>query len=182
MSCCHFVMTWADKILEWFHGALFFTTSSAFSVWCESLQSILWVYLSWLICIYTLEKLASGWSPSASPLLDRSHVIGQAGPAGVFELLGGCLIGKWDKRRPLVLESFGGLILWRTFLVIFGGPFPLNEWWHVVNQLALKVSRQRKEPLLVEPPYVIFLKALTLSFKSLTFSVWRSFWQVSLWN
>ena len=38
-----------------------------------------------------------------SPLLGRSHVVGRAGPAGVFELLGGYLIGKWDKRRPLAL-------------------------------------------------------------------------------
>ena len=56
-----------------------------------------------LIGIYTLEKLASGRSPSASPLLGRPHVVGWAGPAGVFRLLGGCLVGKWDKRRPPVL-------------------------------------------------------------------------------
>ena len=54
----------------------------------ESLQFILWMYLSWLIGTYTLEKLASWWSPSASPLLDWSHVFGWAGPAGVFEHLG----------------------------------------------------------------------------------------------
>ena len=30
-----------------------------------------------------------------------------------------CLIVIW---KPVPL---------RTFLVIFGGPFPLNEWWHV---------------------------------------------------
>ena len=29
---------------------------------------------------------------------------------------------------------------------------------------------------------MIFLKTLTLSFKSRTFSIWRSFWQISLWN
>ena len=98
---------------------------------CESLQSILWMCLLWPIGIYSLEKLASGWSPFASPLLGRSHLIGWAGPAGVFELLGWCLIGKWDKRRPLALQLFGGLFLWKTFLVIFGGPSPLNEWWHV---------------------------------------------------
>ena len=69
----------------------------------ESLQSILWMYLSWLIGIYTLEKLTSGWSPSASSLLGRSHIIGLAGPAVVFEFLGGCLTGKWDKRRPFAL-------------------------------------------------------------------------------
>ena len=97
----------------------------------ESLQSILWMCLSWQIGIYTLEKLASGWSPSASPLLGRFQVIGRAGPDGVFELLGGCLTIKWDKRRLLALQLFEGMFFWRTFLVIFGGPFPLNEWWHV---------------------------------------------------
>ena len=39
MSHCHFVMTWEDQILEWFHGAVFFTTSSAFSV-CVGKPSI----------------------------------------------------------------------------------------------------------------------------------------------
>ena len=63
--------------------------------------------------IYTLEKLASGRSPSVSPLLGRPHVVGQAGPAGVFELLEGCLIGKWDKRRPLAL------VIWK--------PVPLKD-------------------------------------------------------
>jgi len=95
----------------------------------KRLQSILWIYLSWLIGIYTLEKLASGWSPSASLLPGRSHIVGQTGPAGVFKFLGDCLIGNWDKTRPWI--SFGGLLLWRTFLVIFRGPFPLNDWWHV---------------------------------------------------
>ena len=93
----------------------------------ESLQSILWMYVSWLIGIYTLEKLASGWSSSASPLLGRSHIIGRAGPDGVFRLLGGCLTGKWNKRRSLALQLFEGLFFWRTCLVIFGRPFLLNE-------------------------------------------------------
>ena len=78
----------------------------------ESLQSILWMYLSWLIGTYTLEKLASGWSSSVSPVLDRSLAIGWAGPAGVFKLLGGCLNGKWDKRRPFI-------VVWR--------PVPLKD-------------------------------------------------------
>ena len=94
----------------------------------ESLQ--LCMYVSWLIDIHTFEKLASGWSLSASPLLGRSQAIEWAGLAGFFKLLEGCLIGKWDKKWPLALWPFGGLFLWRTFLVIFGGPFPLNEWWH----------------------------------------------------
>ena len=45
----------------------------------------------------------AGCLPPASPLLGRSHIVGQAGSAGVFELLGRCLIGKWDKRKPLAL-------------------------------------------------------------------------------
>ena len=61
------------------------------------------MYLSYLISIDTLEKLASGRSSPASPLLSRSHVIGWAGPAEVFEFLRGCLTGKWDERRPPAL-------------------------------------------------------------------------------
>ena len=116
----------------------------------ESLQSILWMYLSWLIGIYTLEK--SGWSSSTSPLLGRSHAVGWAGPAGVFKLLGGCLTGKWDKKRPLVLWSFGGLFLWRTFLVIFGGPATPNEWWHVKSYPTSTggSKAEKKESLLLE--------------------------------
>ena len=142
MSHCHFLMTRADQILERFHGAVFCfffnhllsllsPGGKAFSPSCECINHD-------QIGIYTLEKLASGWSPSASPLLDGPHVIGWARPLdpkvpldGVFELFGGCLIGKWDKRRPIALQLLSGLFFWRTFLVIVGGPFPLNEWWHV---------------------------------------------------
>ena len=125
--CPIVTLTWANQISECFHGAALPPPQSRW----KSLQSIWWMYPSWLTDIYTLEKLASEWSPSASPLLGRSHIIGWAGPAGVFEILGGCLIGRWDKRRSLALQSFGGLLLWRIFLVIFGRPFPLSEWWHV---------------------------------------------------
>ena len=118
------------RMIPW--SSLFFLPppQPSHSRW-ESLQSILWMYLSSLIGIYTLEKLVSGWSPSASPLRGRSLIVGQAGPTGVFEFLGDCLIGKRDKRRTLTLWSFGGLFLWRTFLVIFGGYSPLNKWWCV---------------------------------------------------
>ena len=124
--------SWNDFIEKFFFCFFFFKPNPqpSQSEW-ESLQSILWMYLSWLVGIFTLEKLASGWTPSARPLLGSSHTIVWVRPAGVFELLDVCLIGKWGKRRPLVLQSFGGLFLWRTFLVIFGGPSPLNEWWHV---------------------------------------------------
>ena len=86
--------------------------------WWESLQSILWMYLSWLVGI---EKLASGGSRSASPLPGRSHVIGQGGPAGVLKLLGSCLTGKWNKRplalviwKPVPLKDLSSN-LWRAF-------------------------------------------------------------------
>ena len=97
LSLCNDLGRLNLELISW---SSFFTTFPAFSEW-ESLQFIMWMYLSWLIGIYTLEK--SGWSPSTSPLLGRSHVVGWAGPAGVFELLGSCLTGKWDKRRPLTL-------------------------------------------------------------------------------
>ena len=49
-------------------------------------------------------------------------LLGQAGPVGVFALLGGCLIGKWDKRttclivvwRPVPLKDLSSN-LWRAF-------------------------------------------------------------------
>ena len=114
MSHCHFVKTRADQILKWFQGAVFLPPPQLSQSGWESLQSILWMYVSWLIGIYILEKLASGWSPSASPLLGRSHVIAHAGPAGVSKLLGGCLAGKWDKRRLLAF-----IVIWR--------PVPLKD-------------------------------------------------------
>ena len=40
-----------------------------------------------------------------------------------------------------------------------------------VNRLPLEVSRKKKESLLLEPAHIILLKALNLSFKSLTFSI-----------
>ena len=73
----------------------------------ESLQSILWMYLSWLIGTYTLEKLASGEI--------RLPVLSWVGPKWLDrlgQLLGSCLIGKWDKRRPFI-------VVWR--------PVPLKD-------------------------------------------------------
>ena len=116
MSHCHFVMTWAGQMPEWFHGCFFF---------CHllSLQSNLWLYLSWLVDIYTLEKLASGWSPSASPFLGRSHAVGTGwaswslrAPWGLFNWQVGqeetiCLIVVW---RPIPLKDLSSN-LWRAF-------------------------------------------------------------------
>ena len=126
--------SWNDFIEQFFVLFFFKPPPQPSQYEWESLQSILWIYLSWLVGIFILEKLASGWSPSARPLLGSFHIIVWVGPVGVFKLLEVCLIGKWDKKRPLVLQSFGGLFLWRTFLAVFGGPFGLNEWWHVRSQ------------------------------------------------
>ena len=70
------------------------------------------MYLSYLISIDTLEKLASGRSSPASPLLSRSHVIGWAGPAGVFELLG----DNWQVGQE---ETTCLMVVWR--------PVPLKD-------------------------------------------------------
>ena len=75
----------------------------------ESLQSILWMYLSWLIGIYTLEKLASGWGPSASPLLGRPHIVGRAGPAGGLWAPWGLF--NWQMGQE---ETTSLIVVWRT--------------------------------------------------------------------
>ena len=41
MSHCHFVMTWADQILEWFHGAVFFCCCCCFFFFFYHLLSLL---------------------------------------------------------------------------------------------------------------------------------------------
>ena len=87
----------------------------------ESLQSILWICLLWLIDICTLEKLASGWSPSASPLLILCCWMGWTSwglraPWGLFNWQVGqeettCLIVVW---RPAPLKDLSSN-LWRAF-------------------------------------------------------------------
>jgi len=69
----------------------------------ENLQSILWMYLLWVVSIYTLEKVASGWSSSASPLLGRSHAIGWAGShlSGISETSE----GRWTASKSLRIWS-----------------------------------------------------------------------------
>ena len=95
VSHCHFndLSRPISRMISW---RRIFTTSSDFSGF-ENLQSILGMYLSWLISIYTLDKLATRWCPSASSLLGRSHTVGSSLPDGVFELLGGWLIDKWTR-------------------------------------------------------------------------------------
>ena len=120
MSHCHFndLSRPNIRMISW---SRFFTTSSGFSG-LENLQSILGKYLSWLISIYTLDKLASGWCPYASSLLGRSHTVEWAGPDGVFELLGCCLTDKWTRGDHLLysyLETCSSegpsSNLWRAF-------------------------------------------------------------------
>ena len=168
ISHCHFIMTWADRILKWFHGAVFLPPPQP-SQSEESLQSILWMCLSWLISIYTLEKLASGWSPSASPLLGRSHATGWAGPAEVFKLFGGC--GQVGREETTCL-----IVIWR--------PFPLKDlssslwrafspkWVMACKELTnfhWRFPGRKRSPFFWN--HHMILKALTLSFKSLTFSI-----------
>ena len=116
LSLCNDLGRWNLRMISRssFFFFFFFLTSPQLSQsgW-ESLQSILWMYLLQLLAIYTLEKLASGWNPSTSSLLGRSHVIGQAGPARVFELLGvnWPLIAVW---RPVPMKDLSSN-LWRAF-------------------------------------------------------------------
>ena len=123
MSHCYFVMTWADQILEWFHEAVFLPPPQPSQSGWESLQSILWMYLSWLIGVFTLEKLTSGWSPSASPLLAGPTPLDGLGQLGsFFELFEGfswqggqveatCLIVVW---RSVLLKELSSN-LWRAY-------------------------------------------------------------------
>ena len=93
--------------------------------------------------------------------LDR---LGQLGSLSSWGLFNWPLIAVW---RAVPMKDLSSN-LWRAF----------SPKWVVtrrVNQLPLEVPRQKKESLPLEPPQMIFLKALTLSFKSLTFSAWRSF-------
>ena len=58
----------------------------------------------------------------------------------------------------------------------------MSQLSNLGQTVSLEVPKQKKESLLLKPPHMIFLKALTLSFKRLTFNIWRSFWQINLWN
>ena len=181
MSHCYYVISWADQISEWFHRALLFTISSTFSVWWESLQSILWMYLSWQIHIYTLQKLASGWNPSASPLLVPCHWTAWASwglwaPWGLFN---------WQVRQE---ETTCLRVIWR--------PVPLkdlssNLWkafcpkWVVTckkfTNFHLRFSGRKRSPSFWNHPVWSSWKPSLLAL-SLTFSIWRIFWKISLWN
>ena len=99
-----------------------FTTSSDFSG-LENLQSILGMYLSWLVSIYTLDKLATRWCPSASSLLGRSHTVGSSGPDGVFELLGGWLIDKWTRGNHLLY----------SYLETCSSEGPTSNFWRAFS-------------------------------------------------
>ena len=127
----------------------YFTTSSAFSVQVGK-PSIHPVNVPIMTNrYYTLEKLASGWSPSAIPLPGRSHVIGLAGQAEVFELLKGffnwqvghCLRVIW---RPVFLKDLSSN-LWKAF----------SPKWVVackeLTNIHWKFSGRRRSPSLWDP-------------------------------
>ena len=61
--------------------SLFSLGGEAFNPSCECIYHDYYVFIP-------LRNWHLGESPSTSPLLGRPHLIGQAGPAGVFELLG----------------------------------------------------------------------------------------------
>ena len=123
MSRCHFVITWADQIMKWFHGAVLLPLPQLSQSRWESLKSILLMYISWLIGIYIFEKWHLGevhlpvlsW---VSPMsLER---LGQLG--SFFELFEGfswqggqeettCHIVVW---RPVPLKDLSSN-LWRPF-------------------------------------------------------------------
>ena len=107
------------RMISW--SSFFLTTSSDFSVW-EGLQSTLWMYLSWLIGIYTLEKLTSGevHLPVLSWLVPTS--LDGMGCLGSSSYLGGCLTGKWDKETACLIVVWSPVPLkdlfsnlWRAF-------------------------------------------------------------------
>ena len=83
-----------------------------------------------------------------------------------------CLIVVW---RPVTLKELSSN-LWRAF-----SPKSVVACKELTNFHWKFPGRKKGVPLL-EPPHKIFLKALTLSFKSLTLSIWRSFWKTSQWN
>ena len=116
MSHCHFVVTWADQISEWFHGAVFFTTSSAFSVRVGkpsihpvnvSVMSNRYLY-PWETGIWVKSICQSCWTGWAS--------WGLQAPWGLFNWHVGqeettCLIVVW---RPIPLKDLSSN-LWRAF-------------------------------------------------------------------
>ena len=124
LSFCNDLGGWNLKMISW--SSFFLPPPQPSQSRWESLQPILWMCLSWLICIYSLEKLAPGWSPYVSPLLGRYHIIGHAGPDPLswglqapWELFNcqvgqeetTCLIVIW---RPVPLKQLSSN-LWRAF-------------------------------------------------------------------
>ena len=184
MSHCHFVMIWADRILEWFHETVFFTTSSAFSVRVGK-PSIHTVNVSIMTNRYLypwetgiLVKSICQSSPGLIPHLWMGWASwGLWGPWGLFNWQVGqeettCLLVIW---RPVPLKDLSSN-LWRAF-----SP----KWVAACNELTnfhWRFPGRKRSPSFWNLPHMIFLKALTLSFKSLAFSIWRSFWQISLQN
>ena len=123
MSHYHFVMTWADQITERFHGAVFFTTSSAFSVRVEK-PSTHPVNVSIMTNRYLYPWETGIWVKSicqSSPGYVSRRWMGWASwslwaPWGLFNWQVGqeettCLIVVW---KPVPLKDLSSN-LWRAF-------------------------------------------------------------------
>ena len=124
MSHCHFVMTWADQISEWFHGAVFFfflTPTSAFSVWVGK-PSVHPVNVSIMTSRYWYTWETGIWvksicqsSPGPMPL-DRLGQLGSSSSLGVVLLASGTRGDSlpYSPWRPVPLKDLSGS-LWRAF-------------------------------------------------------------------
>ena len=129
MSHCHFVMTWADQISEWFQGAVFVcvfvccTTSSAFPVQVGK-PSVHPVNVSTMTSRYLYPWETGIWVKSicqSSPGYVTCHSMpwaswGIRAPWGLFNWQVGqeettCLIVIW---RPVPLKGLS-INLWRAF-------------------------------------------------------------------
>ena len=143
--------------------------------------------ISWLqsppVVIWKPKKIKSA-TVSIFPLPICPEVMGMDAmilvfwvPWGLFNWQVGqeettCLIVVW---KPVPLKDLSNN-LWRAF-----SP----KWVVACKELTnfhWRFPGRKKESLLLELPHMIFLKALAFSFKGLTFSIGRSFWQISLWN
>ena len=118
------------RLISW---SSFFTISSAFSVPVGKTSIHLWMYLWWLVAIYTSEKLTSEWNPSARLLLGRSHAIGWLRPAEIFKLLADAAAKSLQSCLTLCDPIDGRLFNWQvgqdktTCLIVIWRSVPLKD-------------------------------------------------------
>ena len=189
MSHCCFVVTWEGQISEWFHGAVFFyflITSSAFSsqVGKPSIHPVN-VFIMTSRYLYSWET--DIWVKS----------ICQSSPGWVPH----CWMGwaSWN------LQALWGLFNWQmgqeetTCLIVIWRSVPLkdlssNLWralspkWEVackeLTNFHWRFPGRKRSPAFWNHPIWSFWKPskiFILSFKSLTFSIWRRVW-ISRWK